>query len=574
MSTTDTFADDLLWEMLTLSPDLAAELGLGEVSGRSLARGRLLDYSDDAGARRRSLMDERRHAFARLAAPASPDDRTTHRVLSYLLEDGAFGLYAGAGGRDFPEIPFPVNHLSGWHPSMVMMLVRDHQVRTADDADEYLQRLDAIPDAIDGVIQALAARASEGVVAPRSTLALSLAEIEAFAADPPAANPLVASFRDKVDRALGAAAASSWAARAEAAWTTAIAPAYVRLIGAIGGQLTRAGDEDGGFWRLPRGEAWYAWLLRSHTTTDLTPDAVHEIGLEEIARVQARITGEFAALGIRGADISELYAAISGPDHAAFGGRPVSRAEALDETRALIDRLARASAPLFERLPRAGVEVDLVAPNSEASQHSQYTPPALGSGRPGRFSLNLKSTLERPGWELPVLCAHEATPGHHTQLALAQELPLCDFRRTVVFTAYIEGWAKYAESLLDHELMDDPYVRLGRLRGELYSSVNLVLDTGVHARRWPRAQAATFFREQTGVPVAFAESIADRCLVWPAQMTAYKVGMLKLNDLRARMAARPGGPKAFHSAVLGRGALPLAILDEAVPHADLQGAGA
>lgn len=279
--------------------------------------------------------------------------------------------------------------------------------------------------------------------------------------------------------------------------------------------------------------------------------------------MQAQIRAEFRALGVEGDDIAGLYARISGSEHAAFGGGEVSRDRALAETTAMIEQLAARAAPLFDRLPRAGVEISLVAPESEDSLHSQYTPPAPKAGRPGRFSLNLKSALERPGWEVPVLCAHETTPGHHTQLALAQELPLCAFRRTVVFTAYIEGWAKYAESLLDRTLMDDPYVRLGRLRGELYSSVNLALDTGVHARRWSRERAAGFFREQTGVGEDFAEAIADRCLVWPGQLTAYKVGMLKMLDVRDGMAARGAGdPKAFHSAVLNRGALPLSLLDQ------------
>jgi uncharacterized protein (DUF885 family) len=216
---------------------------------------------------------------------------------------------------------------------------------------------------------------------------------------------------------------------------------------------------------------------------------------------------------------------------------------------------------LFSRLPRAPVEVELVAPEAEENQHSRYTPPA--SGRPGRFSLNLKSTLERPGWELPVLCAHEATPGHHTQLALAQELPLGAFRRTVVFTAYIEGWAKYAETLVDHALMDDPHVRLGRLRGELYSSVNLAVDTGVHWAGWSRDKACRFFQDETGAPRAFAESIVDRSLVWPGQLCAYKIGMMKMFEIRDRFGAQhdTGRMRAFHSAVLERGALPLGVLD-------------
>jgi uncharacterized protein (DUF885 family) len=553
------FADALLWDMLSLSPDLAAELGLGDVNGRALPVGGLIDGSDAAVGARRAMMARRRTELTRLpTADLDDDDRTTSAVLRYLLDEGAFGAFAGAAGRSFPEAPYPVNHLSGWHQGMVMMLVRDSVIADADGAEAYLQQMAAIPAAIDGVIAAMAAREAEGIAPPRSTLRKSLAEIEAFLAA--ARNPLVDALRNKAAATIEPAA-SAHAERGERLWRGTIAPAYARLLSAIEAQLARAGD-DAGLWRLPDGDAWYAWLLRSHTTTDLTPEAVHEIGLAETARVQDQIRAEFGRLGIAGGSISELFAAISGPEHAAFSGEATSRTAALERTTEVIETLAARAAPLFARLPRAGVDVTLVPEESEDSIHSQYTPPAPTSGRPGRFSLNLKSTLAQPGWELPVLCAHEATPGHHTQLALAQELPLCAFRRTVVFTAYIEGWAKYAETMLDHQLMDDPYVRLGRLRGELYSSVNLALDTGVHARCWSRGQAARFFSDQTGVSGEFAESIVDRSLVWPGQLTAYKIGMLKLAELRQNMAWRPGGttPQAFHSAVLERGALPLSLL--------------
>ena len=563
MSAISAFADDLLWDMLRLSPDLSAELGLGEVNDRGLPVDKVVDFSDEAGARRRALMDSRRADFARLStAGSTPDDRVTWQVLRYLLDDGAFGLFAGAAGRGFAEVPYPVNHLSGWHPSMLMMMVRDSVIEGADDARAYLDRLSALPAAIDGVIAALAAREAEAIVAPEVTLRKSLADLRAFVATGPDHNPLITAFRSKVLPVLGPAS-TPYVQAAERLWTDRVAPAYARLIDAVETQVARAGG-DAGYWRLPKGEDWYAWALRSHTTTDLTPDEVHAIGLEEIDRVQARIRSEFKALGIEGDDIANLYAAISGPEHLAFAGHAPGRDKALAQTTELIERLDERSKPLFERSPSAAVEVELIAPEAEDSLHSHYTPPAPKSGRPGRFSFNLKAALGRPSWEVPVLCAHETTPGHHTQLALAQDLPLCAFRRTVVFTAYIEGWAKYAETLLDHELMDDPYVRLGRLRGELYSSVNLALDTGVHAHRWSLDQAERFFVSHTGVDTNFARSIVERCLVWPGQLTAYKVGMLKMLQVRDRLAARPGGGgvKAFHSHMLNRGALPLSMLGD------------
>jgi uncharacterized protein (DUF885 family) len=560
MSAVEAFADDLLFDMFALSPDLAAELGVTEVNGRTLSNTTLPDCSDAAAAARRALMDERYDRFSAFAATdLAGDEAVTAKVVGYLMKEGAFGPFAGREGRSFLETPYPANHLSGWHPATVDLLVRDHAVGDAEDAEAYLVRLNAIPPAIETLKATLAARQAEGVRAPRTIMSKALADLRAFAAPSPADNVLVGSFRDKL-AARSDIDGASFVARAERIVETQVRPAYEGLIEAVEDACAQA-DGDMGFWRLPDGEAWYAWALRRQTTTRLTPQAVHELGLQEIERVQAEIRREFSALGVEAPSVSALYAAISGGAHQAFGGS-TDRAHALAETKALMASLEERSRPLFERLPRAGVEVELIPPEGEESQHSHYTPPS--PGRPGRFSLNVKSALERPGWEVAVLCAHEATPGHHTQLALAQELPLSAFRRAVIFTSYIEGWAKYAETLLDRHLMDDPHVRLGRLRGELYSTVNLVLDTGVHWKRWTREEACSFFQEETGAPRALAESVADRSLVWPGQLCAYKIGMLKMLEIRDRFDAReePARMRRFHAAVLERGALPLGVLDE------------
>ena len=561
MSRVASFADDLLWEMLALSPDLAVELGVRELDGRALPQDRVPDYSDAACAERRNVIDRCGRALPALAEAAqTQDDRTTWRVLDYLTREGGFGLYSGRAARAWPDIPYPVDHLGGWHVSAESMLARDSVVESRDDAEAWLARLDGLPQAVEGVLEALAARRAEGVLAPRSTLAMSLAQLQGRLAESPDRTLLVAALRKKASAAIGDEEGAGFARRAEAIWRDAVAPAYARLAAATAAELENS-DGDCGFWALPEGEAWYAWHLRRQTTTDLTPGEVHQIGLEEVAKVQAQIRDEFQALGIGQGSIPELYAAISGPEQRAFTAAADDRNAALAETAALVARLEATAASLFARLPAAGVEVELIAPDQEDSQHSRYTPPDRSGGRPGRFSLNLKSQSDRPQWELPVLCAHEATPGHHTQLALAQELPLCAFRRTVVFTAYIEGWAKYAETLLDSELMDDPLVRLGRLRGELYSSVNLALDTGVHAQRWTRDRAIRFFRTETGAGAPMAEAIVDRCLVWPGQLAAYKIGMLKMRELRDSFT---GPVQAFHSAVLDQGALPLTVLDDAL----------
>ena len=562
MSAIEAFADDLLYRMAASCGELAVELGLTAVGDRNLPPPSVPDFSEETALARGAMMDDATARLARLGPPDPGAEAITRRVLDYLLDQGMFGPYAGSQGRAFAAIPYPLNHLSGHHATTVALLARDFPATSGEDAQACLEALRACPQAIDGSLAAFRVHEAAGVSTPRSSLARARANLRAFMDAGPAQNAIVGAYGKKLRERLGPAAADAWSAKAEGVVRDDILPAYARQIEVVEERLGQGPGEDG-FWRHPDGEAHYAWLLRAHTTTDLSPQAVHELGLEETKRVQSAIRREFSKLGIEGGSIADLYAAVSGPEHAAFGPGPASRERALTETRTLIAEFQRRAAPLFALWPRASVDVELISAEAEDSQHSCYTPPMEGGGRPGLFSLNLKQALDRPAWELPVLCAHEAAPGHHVQLALAQELPLCAFRRAIIFTAYIEGWAKYAETLLDEVLMNDPYVRLGRLRGELYSSVNLALDTGVHALRWTRQGAAAFFKDSTGVSDDFAASIVDRSLVSPGQLCAYKIGMQSFLELGARFTARDGGDRrAFHDAVLGQGALPLRLLEE------------
>jgi uncharacterized protein (DUF885 family) len=554
MSAVAAFADDLLYGMAVRSPDLAAELGLRTVGGRALPQDNLPGFDDEAANARNAFMAERRVAFAKLGPDQDPGDAETRASVDFLLESGWFGGFAGRQGQGFVTQPYPVNHLNGAHPVLTLMLTRDHAIGGQEDAENYLSRLEALGPAIDGATRAQHARNAEGIKPPAHSLAKALDDLRAFVAPSADENLLARKLPDD--------------ARAARIVEITVLPAYHRLIEAA--QAAPGGGELG-FGALPNGEAHYAWRLAAHTTRDLSPDQVARIGLEETARVQDDIRALFAGLGYEGGDLSDLYARMEADPALQFPTGPQHRDSVWRDAETLARDLERTARPMFRLWPTATMDIQAIPAELEGSMHTHYTPPDRDAGRPGRFSLNIAAMQGRPRAELAVLCCHEGAPGHHTQLALAQELAgLPDFRRAVVFTAYIEGWAKYAETLLDHDLMDDPYVRLGRLRGELYSSVNLVLDTGVHARGWTRDRAARFFREQTGVGADFAKAIADRSLVEPGQMTAYKIGMLTMRDLRARL-ERARGPtfdiRDFHDLALGHGALPLAVLENVVDRA-------
>ena len=267
-----------------------------------------------------------------------------------------------------------------------------------------------------------------------------------------------------------------------------------------------------------------------------------------------------------------MYRELETLPNARYALSPEGRAEIQRDADRMVRDLSAACARLFDRLPRAGCRVDPAPEAQEASAISHYTPPSADGQRAGVFTINLKDTTQRLRWELPVLCRHEIMPGHHLQLSLAQELShLPSFRRAIVFNAYIEGWAKYAEVLPEEQgISDDPYVALCRMRGELYSTVNLALDTGFNAMRWSAERAADFFSEATGTPRAFGERIVQRSLFHPGQLCSYKIGMRKMFELKSRL-ERARGPRfriqEFHSLVLEEGALPLSLLERRVDDA-------
>ena len=566
MSETACFADELLWRMLALSPETAAELGVSAVGARALPQDAIADWSDTASAARDGLMADSAAAFSRLAPPAVGEDAVTGLVLRYLLGDGLFGALRGRAGHDFIDNPYPVNHLWGYHPTMLMMLARDHVVLTVEDAQIYIARLAKLPAGCAGVIDALLSRAARGVVAPRFTLEAALADMKAFIAPAPDQNDLVQSFARKLEgAALASPLRSGFLASAVRLVEGEILPAYRRLMSAVEDQLALA-SEARGYWALPDGDAYYAWLLKAQTTTDLTSDAVHRLGLDGIADLHDEIRRRFAALGLAGDDIGALYAAIEAEPRWRYPESDAGRTALWSDAVRLMRGYERSAEALFHTLPQGSLEMVPVPVGLEESMHTHYTPPSANGARPGRFSLNLKSARASPRWELPTLCAHEGVPGHHLQLALAQELPaLCEFRRTVVFNAYIEGWAKYAETVPEsHGWLDDPYAALGRLRAELYSTVNLALDTGIHALRWTRDQAREFFQRNTGVSTLFASAIANRSFVTPGQLCSYKIGMSAMLAARDRFRSARGARydiRDFHACVLGHGALPLRVLD-------------
>jgi uncharacterized protein (DUF885 family) len=329
-------------------------------------------------------------------------------------------------------------------------------------------------------------------------------------------------------------------------------------------------NHDAGIWRIPNGDKIYAAALHSWTTTDLTPEELHNTGRSEVARIEGEMNAILDAQGVApGATIAERVAKVNELPGEIYPNTPEGKKEMLDYLVKLNDEVMEKAGGYFITLPPQKVEiVPYPAYQENSAPGGSYQSPALDGSRPGRFYINQKDTADNPKWTLPTLLYHEAAPGHHIQLSSAQlikNVPI--IRKVLPFSAYAEGWALYAERLaaLDMGLYkDDPLGNLGRLQAEMFRAVRLVVDTGMHAKKWSREQALAYMIEKTGMSAAEVEREIERYVVWPGQATAYKTGQLAILKLRAEAEAALGDKfdlREFHETILGNGGMPLGILE-------------
>lgn len=464
---------------------------------------------------------------------------------------------------------YPVNQMFGEQTGLPDLLLNLHPLRRGRDARDYVRRLEALPRALDQVADGVRLRAAAGVVPPRFVLVRSRAQIDSLLRPVPAEHPLRARLAGSLDtlRGLERSDRRRLLERADRALAGGIVPAYRRLAALVDSLAATAGDDDG-VWKLPDGDAYYDVLLRSHTTTSLGADSIHALGLAEVARIRGLIAG---IVRRQGGDASDLSAAVerlrTDPRFAFPAGRE-GRAQVLERYRAILAEADSALATAFRRRPRAGLEVRRVPEFREAgSAAAYYQNPGRDDGRPGVFFANLSDSMRTVAFDMRALAFHEGIPGHHFQIAIAQELEGVPFFRTVIpFTAYVEGWALYAERVaLEMGLHPTAMDSLGALRFELWRAARLVVDTGIHRKRWTRERAIEYMRREAMLPDA--ETEVERYIVMPGQACAYKVGELEILRLREKARAALGARfdlRDFHEVVLGHGALPLTLLERVV----------
>lgn len=554
-------SNDALFGMMSESPDLALALGLTEVAGRALPPAALPDFSEEGRLRRQYMVQGWASRLAAIPADAENEhDAATRGCLEFIFERGFQNRFAGRPGFRCADNLYPVTHITGVHSVAIEMLGRDHPLTTPQEARFYVDRLAKLPRALSQARASLAAQRARGFVAPHIVLRRATEDIRGSLAGAGPAHLFFQRLLHGLETA-PPADATPLLERARALIESEIRPAYAILLDELETHIA-VGREAIGSARQAGGEEFYAWRFAGHTTSSMTPEEAHQIALAELKRLHAELAVLFAELNYKGS-LGEAFAEFAAND--SFPKGESGRREILEASRATVRDAKQMMRPLFNLWPAADVIVEPIAAEHEASMHSTYVPPHPASGKAGIFWINLAQSESQPRSEVAVVSWHETWPGHHLQLTLAQEAAPSPLRRALLFNAYLEGWAKYAEALpTSTGVLKDTLARVATLRSELYSTATLALDTGIHVHGWTFDAAVRFFIEQTGAKPRLAEMVIFRSIAEPAQLCSYKVGLLTVRRLRGEFERARGSAfriQDFHDAFLSPGALPLEVLE-------------
>jgi len=490
------------------------------------------------------------------AASLTPRQRTSAAIIRWTLDDTI-------NEAKFAVNRFVFDQFNGLHLGLVQFLTSSHPIRNRRDVENYLARLALVgPRLDDGIAEAKSAAAA-GVLPPRFILERVLGQLDGFLADPAAKNPFVQTLDERIAKlgtAITAEDRAKFVAAAEQEVRASVLPAFGRVRALLAAQLPAATDVAGA-WNLPRGEAYYANNLASMTTTQMTPAEIHAVGLREVARIEGEMEQIFAQLGYKEGSIQsrleQLNAKLSPP------ANPDPRPALLAQVLAVVRDAEKRSEAVFDLRPKAPVTVLREPAFSESSAAAHYSDPAPDGSAPGIYWLPLADLSPRVTWlgtGLKSTAYHEAIPGHHFQLALQQETTaLPRYLKLGIFgfnSAYIEGWALYAERLADENgwYEGDLPGRLGFLNMQLFRARRLVVDTGLHAMKWTRQQVIDY---------GFTPTETERYIVWPGQACSYMVGQLSILAMRDKAKAALGPKfsiKEFHNLVLSGGSMPLKVL--------------
>lgn len=482
---------------------------------------------------------------------------------------------------------YPVNQMFGIQSNLPSLMASSHKLNDVSDIEAYISRLSKFETKFSQLIEGLKIRESKGIITPKFINKILLNQMKGFigvkkdAAEQATtkksaviSNILYTNFETKVDvlEDISEAEKATYKSQVADAIETVVFPAYQNLISYFE-NLNLKATNDAGVWKLPDGDAYYRFMLKQMTTTDYTPEEVHNIGLSEVARIKAEMHAILEAENYADSTktIGQIIQELNKEDRFLYPDTDEGRKMILADYKSIIDDISQDMSKAFNIMPKAGMEVKRVPVFREEGQAgAYYEGPSMDGSRGGVFYANLRGTKETIKFAMKSLAYHEGIPGHHFQIAIQNELQgVPTFRTVLPFTAYIEGWALYAEQLA-WELgfyENDPFGNLGRLQGEMFRAVRLVVDTGIHYKKWTREEAIDYMVANTGMTTSEVTSEIERYIVQPGQACAYKIGMLKILELRKKAKQELGNQfdlREFHNAVLKNGAMPLDILEKII----------
>lgn len=554
--------DQVMAQLVSNAPEFATSLGL-DTGANAPLRHQLADNGPDALA-----ADLARSKTARtLIAGVRPETlsaqaRVDREVVLYNLDSQIVG--PERFGLGSPQQPYPISQQDGVYFSLPDFLASTHPVKTADDAEAYLDRLALMDRQLDNESEVQRREAAKGRLAPGFALDLALAQMAKLRASAPGANGLVTSL---TERATAASLPGDWQARATATVRDEVYPALDRQI-ALVKQLRAKARTEAGIWAIPGGDALYAAALAQATTTTMTPDEVHQLGLAQVAEITAQLDPILKGEGLTKGTVGARLDALNKQPRQLFANTDAGRSQLLASLNAGNAAMQAKLGQAFSNPPSAPLEIRRVAPEiQDGAPNGYYFRAPLDGSRPAIYWINLKSTGDWPKYSLPALTYHEGVPGHHLQISTAQRAATHPLRKIAFFNAYLEGWALYAEQLAD-ELggYADAVERAGYLQSFLFRAARLVVDTGLHTKRWTREQATDYMVANVGFPRARALREIERYCASPGQACSYKIGhaaWLRARQNAQQIAGARFDLKQFHD-VLEAGAMPLSMLERIV----------
>ncbi|TQF71438.1 DUF885 domain-containing protein [Pseudoalteromonas luteoviolacea] len=559
-------------EFIAHQPAMATSLKLDSTDYGTYAN-RLPDYSV-AGMQALQIDMERAAEQLKQLQSANLDNKdllhvqVNEVIARYYAGDKVFaaGYIDTWGGH----LPYIVNQISGPLMDVPGVLQNQHGIENEADAKAYIERLGAFAKMVDQVRDKVLADAKRGVILPKPLFPNTLSYLNSYTQPTAQEHVLVTSFGDKLSKldTLGEQAKDDYVALAAKAMSQKVYPAFKRISNEMA-KLEKQASDSVGIWSQPNGEAFYQHAITYLADSDMSAEQIHEVGLAEVERISKRMDEILRANGYTKGSVSERMKQLNEEPRFLFANSDEGREELLEFLRGEIKVINEKAPQYFSTLPPQKVEVKRIPVEVEAgAPGGYYYGPSLDGSRPGVFAINLKDMKAVPSFGLKTLTYHEAVPGHHFQIALNMlQTDIGLMRQNASFNGYIEGWALYSE-LLAYEMgmyENDPFGDLGRLQAEAYRAARLVVDTGLHFKKWSRDEAIAYFAEATGSAMSDVVPAIDRYIAWPGQALGYKLGMLKFEELR-KEAQKALGDKfdmtSFHDEILLKGARPLALVEK------------